>query len=214
MNKIKVDVKKIYDYVDSLNGNGYENLFVENFVFDEYVIIEEFMGRKCGELICSHIDDNANNISIRSRGNVVYPDMTIKATKSKSGYDIYSSIDSRSTTKEAKEYINDVITLVLGFQHLVMNASRTRKSVASSGEETQSHNKQLSNSQNKIYLLDDIIEIVSSNLGKGKREINCPCWQVRGFYRQYKNGNRIWVKPFLKGKERTKEKPKDKEYYI
>lgn len=45
-----------------------------------------------------------------------------------------------------------------------------------------------------------------------KREYNrtCPAWTVKGFYRKLKNGDSIWIEPFVKGK--NKDEIQDKIY--
>ena len=70
----------------------------------------------------------------------------------------------------------------------------------------------------KVFLLDEIIEYVneigiSQNTHTGK-PINCPCWSVRGHYRHYKSGKVIFVKEHEKGKQRGKEKPRDRTYTV
>lgn len=69
----------------------------------------------------------------------------------------------------------------------------------------------------KIYMLSDIIEYVNEKGLKQEtkgREINCPCWSVRGHYRHYKSGKTVFIKSYLKGKKREAEEPKAKEYYV
>lgn len=39
---------------------------------------------------------------------------------------------------------------------------------------------------------------------KEKRSFSCPCWGVIGHVRRYKSGKEVWVKPYVKGKERKK----------
>lgn len=46
----------------------------------------------------------------------------------------------------------------------------------------------------------------------GHHVITCPAWEVRGYYRHYKNGKVIWVDGYTKGKERDKIAPKKKIY--
>lgn len=74
------------------------------------------------------------------------------------------------------------------------------------------------NRENKIYLLDEIVDYVNENgltiAKSGNHTITCPCWSVRGHYRHYKNGNVIFVKSYEKGKEKGKVKSKDKTYTI
>lgn len=76
-----------------------------------------------------------------------------------------------------------------------------------------------SNRQNdKVFLLDELVEYVAENNLYQKSEkhnqINCPCWSVRGHYRTYKSGKKVFVKPFNKGKERGKVAPKQHTYVV
>lgn len=41
-----------------------------------------------------------------------------------------------------------------------------------------------------------------SDYVKAHHEITCPSWGVIGHWRTYRNGNKIWIKPYRKGKER------------
>lgn len=74
------------------------------------------------------------------------------------------------------------------------------------------------NRENKIYLLDEIVDYVNENgltiAKSGNRAITCPCWDVRGHYRHYKSGKVVFIKNYEKGKEKGKVKPKDKTYTI
>lgn len=38
--------------------------------------------------------------------------------------------------------------------------------------------------------------------GESQNHKNCPCWGVVGHYREYKNGHKVWIAPFKKGRER------------
>lgn len=71
---------------------------------------------------------------------------------------------------------------------------------------------------NKIFLLDDLIEyVVENNLYQKSvkhSQIRCPCRSVRGHYRTYKSGKKVFVKPFEKGKKRGKVAPKQHVYTI
>ena len=42
--------------------------------------------------------------------------------------------------------------------------------------------------------------------------MNCPVWDVRGFYRHYKNGNVVWINSFQKGRDRNKGMSPDRTY--
>ena len=66
--------------------------------------------------------------------------------------------------------------------------------------------------ENKVYLLNDLINTYYVHNESKHNEITCPCWEVRGFYRHYKSGKVIWVDSFKKGKQRDKVEPKPKTY--
>ena len=47
------------------------------------------------------------------------------------------------------------------------------------------------------------------------REFSCLAWGVIGHWRQYKDGKRVWVNAYVKGKEREKPESYDgKEYAV
>ena len=41
-----------------------------------------------------------------------------------------------------------------------------------------------------------------SRANRKKADIRCPAWGVRGHYRHYKNGKTIFIKSYVKGKDR------------
>ena len=43
----------------------------------------------------------------------------------------------------------------------------------------------------------------------GKHNMTCPAWGVRGHYRTYKNGKKVWIAPYSKGKDRGNYKGKN-----
>lgn len=93
----------------------------------------------------------------------------------------------------------------------ILKKSATKKE---SGNKVQNKNQQ----DKKIFLFDEIIEYVNENrpncTSQNKNVMKCPCWGVRGHYRHYKSGKTVFIKNYIKGKERDKEKPKEHEYYI
>lgn len=62
---------------------------------------------------------------------------------------------------------------------------------------------------------DDIFRVVKKKSSDTKRSYNysCDCWDVRGYYRHYKNGKTIFVNGFQKGKNRNK-KENNKTYNL
>lgn len=54
-----------------------------------------------------------------------------------------------------------------------------------------------------------------TSCGRNGERFSCPAWGVRGHYRHLKNGKVIFVRPFVKGKERANAGAyKEKEYRI
>ena len=79
-------------------------------------------------------------------------------------------------------------------------------------------NKKAAYKENKIHLLNEIVEYVNENgltaKPAGTREIQCPCWGVRGHYRHYKSGKVVFIRNYTKGKDRENLMPKDKIYTV
>ena len=46
-------------------------------------------------------------------------------------------------------------------------------------------------------------------VARKKAEYHCLAWSVRGHFRHFKNGKTVYVKPYIKGKEKDKYVPKD-----
>lgn len=99
----------------------------------------------------------------------------------------------------------------------IMTTERKRVEKQRPVQKASPKKKHKSKSENKsIYLLSEIVDYVNDNdlliKPSGNHKITCPCWSVRGHYRTYKNGKKVFVKPFEKGKERGKVAPKQHVY--
>ena len=46
-------------------------------------------------------------------------------------------------------------------------------------------------------------------VARKKMEYHCLAWSVRGHFRTMKNGKKVFVRPYVKGKEKDKYVPKD-----
>lgn len=77
---------------------------------------------------------------------------------------------------------------------------KDKPNVKENKEQNGKKKRKKKNSRQTIYLLEEIVEYANS--GIGKHEVTCPCWQVRGHYRHYKNGKTVFIKSFYKGKRR------------
>lgn len=135
--------------------------------------------------------------------------------KSSDGMDVFcSSFDEKYT------YIgHDLACLAIRSVGYIMMASRKYiEKERSSNIKKREHKINNGNKENKICLLDDIVKYISSNekyINNGNGNIiKCPCWSVRGHYRHYKSGKTIFIKNYVKGKEKDNAKPKEHKYYI
>nr|DAG36852.1 MAG TPA: hypothetical protein [Bacteriophage sp.] len=101
----------------------------------------------------------------------------------------------------------------------IMTTERKRAEKQRPIQKVSSKKKYKNKSENKsIYLLSEIVDYVNDNglliKPSGNHKITCPCWSVRGHYRTYKSGKKVFVKSFEKGKERGKVAPKQHVYTI
>ena len=77
---------------------------------------------------------------------------------------------------------------------------KDKPNVKENKEQNGKKKRKKKNSRQTIYLLEEIVEYANS--GIVNHEVTCPCWQVRGHYRHYKNGKTVFIKSFYKGKRR------------
>lgn len=72
------------------------------------------------------------------------------------------------------------------------------------------------NKRRRVELCSVYRLCVNDGVGKrGSFSFSCPAWGVRGHYRHLKNGKVVFVRPFVKGKERASMSGyKEKEYVI
>ena len=105
--------------------------------------------------------------------------------------------------------------MIIGICYMIMQKleNRERKQVVknNSTQKGKTYNEQ-KQSENKVYLLNDLINTYYVHNESKHNEISCPCWEVRGFYRHYKSGKVIWIDSFKKGKQRDKVETKPKTY--
>lgn len=129
------------------------------------------------------------------------------------------SVYCNSFDKKYTEIGYSLAKIVLRTMLYIMNAPRERtERPKTPKDKTRKKSESKTNRENKIYLLDEIVDYVNENgltvAKSGNHTITCPCWSVRGHYRRYKNGNVVFVKSYEKGKEKGKAKPKNKVYTI
>lgn len=118
--------------------------------------------------------------------------------------------------KKNKDMLQVVCNILCCIMMMGLERQRLQRKKNSQKSHHKSNSKSESSHKNRIYLLEDIVEYISDNYigNKDHYEIQCPCWEVRGHYRHYKNGKVVFVKAFKKGKDRLSSEPKSRDYYI
>ena len=64
----------------------------------------------------------------------------------------------------------------------------------------------------KVFRIDD--DQLEDFCSKSTHVITCESWEVSGHYRTYKNGKKVWIKPYRKGKKRDEVTPIPNTYII
>lgn len=213
MNIIKIPFEhKMFD----IEFSGY----ISNFIYDEFSLIYTLNGKPILGLTVFYKsnggDMSGTEIYLVRLRNEWIEDVVYKIELDDNvsdGMNVYCN----STEKKYTDIGHDIAQLVLRTIVYIMNTPRD-KIVKPKTTKKQIEEKKIvaSDKENKIYLLDEIVEYVNVNglKSNGAYTINCPCWSVRGHYRHYKNGKVIFVKNYEKGKEKGKVKPKRKIYTV
>lgn len=64
----------------------------------------------------------------------------------------------------------------------------------------------------KVFRIDD--DQLEDFCSKSTHVITCESWEVSGHYRTYKNGKKVWIKPYRKGKKRDEVTPTPNTYIV
>lgn len=194
---------------------------LENFIYDEFgIIIRTKNKMDIGVVVFFEKGFDGTQFCLTVLNNKpinkeVYYDIYI-SEKNKDGMEVMCS------TNEYK-YLNighDLAHIILRIMLYIMNTPREKSTKPKlPNEETErKENHRKSTKENKVHLLDEIVEYVNENglaiNQNGTHKINCPCWSVRGHYRHYKSGKVIFVENYKKGKERENKEPKSKTYTV
>lgn len=132
-----------------------------------------------------------------------YLDKLVKLVKSQNKKDL------KELYKENYDFID--ILPPMAFIEYIIRESKNRKYEYVIIENKESKENKYKNKKQNIkskqeYGLLDCIKIYQKKEGiRKKYEITCESWEVRGYFRHYKNGKVVWVKPFTKGKGKSKQ---------
>ena len=197
---------------------------IDNFIYDEFgIMLEDGLNIVFAAKIFfdNNIVDDGIQIHLIVHGGNPVKESIAYEVKYNDYYYANMSVYCNNNSKKWTDIGYDIAFLVLRVITYIMSYDRKRvqKKISLNHnpkeEEILKRNKPC---DTKIFLLDEIVEYVDKN-GLNKkiengREIQCPCWSVRGHYRHYKSGKVVFVKNYLKGKKRDTEQPKPKEYFV
>ena len=134
------------------------------------------------------------------------------------GIEVLCNTTEERCLKIGHKIANLVIKIMLYIMTAPRNKVNKNKTVSvNEFVEEKNKSKKRKSVDREIFLLDDLVQYVSENgLPKQKtgKTIDCPCWGVRGHWRHYKNGKVIFIKNYLKGKNRDTVQPKSKQYTV
>lgn len=114
---------------------------------------------------------------------------------------------------EAECEIESILRLC---NHILINSANREEVVRKTLHNKQNSNNTGKSSENKVFLFKDIVKHIyeENTINSSKKNINCPCWSVRGHYRHYKNGKVVFVRSYEKGKDKGNSKAVDKTYIV
>jgi len=231
VNTIIVESTDLIQIVCERKGND------QNVVKDEWdLILQQFMVRiyanKEGETLyyVEALENGGIRYSIHLKvpktkdkfqhlGNFACSDGWIDDLKlTEAGERIYKERVSLGTGEDVDGLTPLHVNLFLVLGYIEQKSKERGRRIVKNGSHRPKYSREhrLSTSKNKIYLLDDIITYASEKYvpESGHSEYTCPCWEVRGHYRHYKNGNVIFIKSYKKGKEKDKAEPISHEYRL
>lgn len=232
MNTIIIDEKgrnRIVEYMDGIDepyvGVDFKQL---HFIFDEIKIIMPDVGLKAKITLTDGFSSGNIQINKKERwplnfvGNMIF-DYKYDGDK----FHFSNSIDNTSIDDE-EDFFDAAIELTnlyIAYMFVILDMSKKRSQIVKeyvpsknvSNKESQNDMSPKKAVRKNVFLLDEIIEYAAQqNIVYQHRThtINCEAWSVRGHYRKYKSGKVVFIKSFVKGKNRDKAQPQDRNYII
>ncbi len=111
-------------------------------------------------------------------------------------------------------HYHHIFALIFGYiEHMQEHAEIVQKQIVAGSSQAkkkkngkkQRRQKKITNKKTiyTIVVPDDIKELVR---GRGGFQRHVESWTVRGHWRKYKNGKRVWIRPYTKGEGKTEGK--------
>ena len=218
MKKILIDYKDIKDF----EGECDPSLLTEGFIFNDCcLIVQNHPGVKRDFKITLHFEPDKKamwyavfDTSFNVRTYIFIYDVM-------KGFS-YGRIDKEIEDDECEAaggVLNLALNIIQTIKEMSYNKAIYYKKHEDEKIEDSQHLNKLKKQKKKmkvpdLFLADELVYYAAINIPeeKLKRHINCPVWDVRGFYRHYKNGNVVWINSFQKGRDRNKGMSPDRTY--
>lgn len=205
------------EIADKING-----LVIDKFIYDSFVmVITDCKDSETG-MVFKVATNNGNPNECLCEATLVDLEKGIETCIGEFNWKVEDTYITAITKEEDKEYAPlyaECAERIYAAMSHIMTTERKRVEKQRPAQKASPKKKHKSKSENKsIYLLSEIVDYVNDNglliRPSGNHKITCPCWSVRGHYRTYKSGKKVFVKPFEKGKERGKVAPKQHTYVV
>lgn len=205
------------EIADKING-----LIIDKFIYDSFVmVIADCKDSEAG-MVFKVATNNGNPNECLCEATLVDLEKGIETCIGEFNWNIEDTYITAITKEEDKQYApfyNECAERIYAVMSYIMTTERKRVEKQRPMQKANQKKKYKNKSENKsIYLLSEIVDYVNDNdlliKPSGNHKITCPCWSVRGHYRTYKSGKKVFVKPFEKGKERGKVAPKQHTYVV
>lgn len=195
---------------------------IDNFIYDEFGILINENGKiSIGACVLFEKEIEGTEIQLVVLDNHPIDNVCYMIKLSENNNDGLE-VTCNTNKKKFLDIGHDLAQLVLRVICYIMSEPRKRKArpklPREKQEKVEKERKEEKRKDNRIFLLDDIVEYVLENElninTDTSYKINCPCWSVRGHYRHYKSGKVIFVENYKKGKDKDKTEPKSKTYTV
>lgn len=221
--------ENVYPYIGKCFMCGYPK-----FIFDEFKLIfeDDFWGRietivKISNPTLEYFSECENNQLYPSKiwfgfiNLINYSDRYEEPKDYRMSYESENGIDFYLTCTDGDnynrgEFVDNIMRFIMsGLETREKTTKEVNRRVSVNNLEVKRTNE---NVDKNIFLMNDICKYFyldeKPNNQNTLREIQCPCWSVRGHYRHYKSGKVVFVKEHKKGKDRANAQPKDKTYTV
>ena len=205
------------EIADKING-----LIIDKFIYDSFVmVIADCKDSEAG-MVFKVATNNGNPNECLCQATLVDLEKGIETCIGEFNWKVEDTCITAITKEEDKQYAPlyaECAERIYAAMSYIMTTERKRVEKQRTAQKASPKKKHESKSENKsIYLLSEIVDYVNDNglliKPSGNHKITCPCWSVRGHYRTYKSGKKVFVNSFEKGKERGKVAPKQHTYVV